>query len=461
MAVSEKLVPAKQSARSAVTPYLWLVVSIGALALISNGAGDEILQRLTDLKESPPAPILAAATLFGLCSFASAYATWRTPLPSFVVAIALGIAGHKLFAPIVARPTLLATLVTGSAAIILFGGGLEMPLRSFLRLLVKIALLAIPGVLVTGFVFSVVVGTAANLLGFKVAAAAVILIGAILASTDPAAIIPVLEHVKFKRRDAKDVVVAESALNDVVGTLLTSAFFALPLATIALPSAYASLASAGTLRFLVDQSVFGTVFGFIGFGLLWLLSGMKRRHNAHFGADQVYFLTMPVLAFVLATVFGGSGFLAAFVAGLLFHAEEHMAGIERFFFHVIDGVAKPVIFVLLGALVDLNSLIAYAPIGIAVALVFMFFVRPLMVFLMIGIYGLVPGQRGLSARELLFISFVRETGAIPAVLLVTAVARVTAPVDGLVEIGMWVILLTLVLAPPFTPWAARRLGIAE
>src|SRR5262249_37824814 len=154
---------------------------------------------------------------FGLCSFASFYATWKTPIPSFVVAIALGIAGHKLFAPIVGSPTLLASLVTGSAAIILFGGGLEMPLRNFTRLFVKIALLAVPGVLITGLAFSWIVGGVGRVFGFDLAPAVIILLGAILASTDPAAIIPVLEHVRFKRRDTKDIVIAESALNDVVG----------------------------------------------------------------------------------------------------------------------------------------------------------------------------------------------------------------------------------------------------
>lgn len=138
-----------------------------------------------------------------------------------------------------------------------------------------------------------------------------------------------------------------------------------------------------------------------------------------------------------------------------------MAEIERFFFQVVDGVAKPVIFVLLGALVDLHALIAYAPLGIVAALIFMFVLRPAMVFIMLGVYGFVREPRGLSVHELLFISFVRETGAIPAVLLVTAIARVTAPANGLVEIGMWVILLTLVLAPPFTPYVARKLGVAE
>jgi cell volume regulation protein A len=160
-------------------------------------------------------------------------------------------------------------------------------------------------------------------------------------------------------------------------------------------------------------------------------------------------------------MFGGSGFLAAFVAGLVFHAEEHLKDVEAFFFQVVDGVAKPVVFVLVGALVDVRALIAYAPVGIPVALIFMFVLRPAMVFTALGAYGLVRGERGLSVRELLFIAFVRETGAIPAALLVTAITRVAFPLPGLVEIGMWVILLTLLIAPPLTPLVARKLGVAD
>ncbi len=441
--------------------YIWLALAVSALAIVAYGAGDQILHNLEGIEDAPTAPLLAAFVLFGLCSFASFYATWRTPLPSFVVAIALGIAGHPLFAPIVGDSEVLAALVTGSAALILFGGGLEMPLSSFIRLFVKIALLAFPGMLIAGFTLSFAIAHEGAALGFAIAAPVVILLGAILSSTDPAAIIPVLEKVKFRRRDAKDIVVAESAMNDVVGTLLTSVFLKLPLAGMALYGAYQALAAPPTLTFLEEQIGFGVVFGLAGFVLLWLLSNMKRGHGEHFGADQVYFVATPILAFVGASLFGGSGFLAAFVAGLVFHAEEHMHGIERFFFQVIDGVAKPVIFVLVGALVNIHSLIAYAPAGIAVALTFMFVLRPLMVFLMLGIYGLRGATRGLSWGELTFISFVRETGAIPAVLLVTAVARATVPVPGLVEIGMWVILLTLILAPPFTPLVARKLGVAD
>ncbi|MBV9043867.1 MAG: cation:proton antiporter [Alphaproteobacteria bacterium] len=444
-------------------PYVWLLLSVAGLAAISNFAGEQILHRLAALEDTPSAPVLAALVLFALCSFASFYATRGTPLPSFVVAIVLGIAGHTLFAPIVANTTALSALVTASAAIILFSGGLEMPLRDFVRLLVKIALLALPGVLLTGFALSFVVQGTSAALGITIAPAVVILLGAILASTDPAAIIPVLQHVRFKRRATKDLVIAESALNDVAGALLTSVFLKLPLASLTIAGAYLALATSATYAFLAEQAGFGILFGLLGYVLLWLLARIKRRHALRYGADQVYFLATPLIAFVGAAVFGGSGFLASFVAGLLFHAEEHMREGEHFFYQVIDGIAKPVIFLLVGALVDVNALIAYAPLGIAVALIFMFVLRPLMVFAMLGIYALFPANSppGLSVNELLFVSFVRETGAIPAVLLVTAVSQMTSPVPGLVEVGMWVILATLVIAPPLTPLVARKLGVAD
>ena len=453
--------PVREPPQPRWQPYLVLLTAVVAVAIVSGTYGEAIVARIASLGDTPAAPALALVGLIAACSFLSFYATRGTPIPSFVVAVVLGIAGHKLFAPIVANTTLLASLVTGSAAIILFGGGLEMPLKNFVRLFVKIALLAIPGVLITGYALSYAATSVGASMGVAILPAVAILLGAILASTDPAAIIPVLQNVKFKRRDSKDIVIAESALNDVAGALLTTVFLALPLAATTLEGAYRALATSETATFLAEQTMYGLLFGVVGYAFLMVLSGIKRKHSETYGADQVYFLAVPIMAFVGAAAFGGSGFLAAFVAGLLFQAKEHMRAVEHFFNQVIDGIAKPIIFVLVGALVDVHALVAYAPIGVAVALIFMFVIRPAMVFLMLGVFAFVRGKNGLSVRELLFVSFVRETGAIPAVLLVTAVARMAAPVPGLVEIGMWVILLTLILAPPLTPFVARRLGVAE
>jgi len=454
--------PRRKPRTNVSASYFWLAAAVAALALVSHVFGKPILAALNGLADVPFAPALAGFGLIALCSFASAYATRDTPLPSFVVAIALGMAGHDVFAPIAANKTALGALVTGSAAIILFSGGLEMTLRSFLRLLVKVALLALPGVLITAFAFSSLLQGLSLATGTAIAMPVIVLLGAILASTDPAAIIPVLQGVHFKKRETKDIVVAESALNDVAGALLTTVFLKISLAGMSIAAAYTALAASSTYRFLAEQTGYGVVAGVGAWLMLALMSLIKRRLREHHGADQIAFLAMPVAAFTAAAALGGSGFLAAFVAGILFRTEDHMLEIERFFQQVIDGLAKPVIFLLVGALVDPQALLNYAPIGIAAALVFMFVLRPAMVFLVLGIYALLPdGPRGLSVNQLLFFSFVRETGAIPAVLLITAVDRMTGPTSGLVEIGMWVILLTLILAPPFTPLVARRLGVAE
>ena len=137
--------------------------------------------------------------------------------------------------------------------------------------------------------------------------------------------------------------------------------------------------------------------GVLGFSLLWFLNHTKRGHPSHYGADQFYFLAVPVMSFAGAAAFGGSGFLAAFVAGLLFHSEEHMHGIEHFFAQVIDGAAKPIILLLVGALVNVHALITFAPVGIAVGLIFMFVLRPAMVFLMLGGYGFYATTVAVSA----------------------------------------------------------------
>ena len=59
-------------------PYIWLVLAIFTLALISYGAGEQILHHLAELEDTPTAPVLAALVLLAPCSFASFYATRGT-----------------------------------------------------------------------------------------------------------------------------------------------------------------------------------------------------------------------------------------------------------------------------------------------------------------------------------------------------------------------------------------------
>jgi cell volume regulation protein A len=95
-------------------------------------------------------------------------------------------------------------------------------------------------------------------------------------------------------------------------------------------------------------------------------------------------------------------------------------------------------------------------------MLFIFVVRPISVFLSLGFLG---KKSGFTVKELLFMSWVRETGVIPAVLIVQIAhggLKVLGEGDAanlLTSIGMWVIMMTLVIQPPLTKLVAERLGI--
>ncbi len=400
------------------------------------------------------------SSLFVL-SFIVHYLSEGTSIPSFVIAIFFGMAARDVLAPIIGSSSVLGEIVGLGATLILFGGGIETPWENFKRLLAKILSLSFVGLIFTAILFSFAVSFLGRVFGIDIPVTVSILLGAVLASTDPASIIPILKQFRFKNRDTRDIIVSESAVTDVTGTLLTVILISLLSAGMVFTSisgGYTSLLSKETLVFASRQIVFGAIFGVVGWLLLDLLSRFKKQHDQEFEADAAFFLFVPVVIFTFALIFGGSGYLAAFIAGLLFVLSERLHVTEKFFNQTIEGFLKPAIFLLLGALVEPHALLTYAPIGIAAALVFMFIIRPLSVFLTLGPFFFF-GKNKLGWRELVFISCVRETGAIPAVLLVTIVASGIAGLDGLVPIGMWVILGTLILQPPLTPLVAKFLKV--
>lgn len=442
--------------------YFILALGLGIL-LLFNQFAPSIFQVFEHQADSELLLIFFSISLLCVLSFGVFHLSRGTSFPSFVVAIFFGMAGHELLSPVIAEREVLSAVVGFGATLILFSGGLETPFANFKKLFWKIISLSFIGLFITAFLFSVAVFFIGQWLGTTVAIAVAVLLGAVLASTDPAAIIPVLKKLRFSNRATKDVIISESALTDVTGTLLTVAFLGILVAGGVFSSirgGYAELFTAETGFILLEQLIFGVLFGICGYGLLFLLTRFKERHEEEYEADAAFFLFVPIVIFTIAVSLGGSGYLAAFIAGLLFVMTKHLHDTERFFNHTIEGFLKPTIFILLGALVDIQSLLAYAPVGIVTALVFMFVIRPVAVFV-----SLVPtlwwGRERFSVRELLFISFVRETGAIPAVLLVTIVSMGLPGMDGLVPIGMWVILATLIIEPPLTPLIARFLGVAE
>ncbi len=445
-----------------ITPFLFLLVALAVTATISNYA-DSIFSVFNSGSEATLITTFFIIAIIFFLNFVIFNLALSSSIPSFVVAIFFGIFSSHFLKPIISQHELLGTFVAFGATLILFSGGLEIPFKSFKKMVLKVLSLSFPGLFITAFLFSLILGGISKLLALDLSLPVIILLGAILASTDPAAIIPVLKQLRFTKRSTKDIIISESAVTDVTGTLLTIAFAAILLAGYDFASVaegYKALFTAETGITLLKEVVFGIFFGIGGYLLLHFLTMLKKRQNQEFEADAAFFLFVPLLIFALALAFGGSGYLAAFIAGLLYALTEHLHHTEKYFNHTIEGFLKPAIFLLLGALVDLRELVQYMDIGIIMALVFMFMIRPISVFIALGPFSFF-GKDRLGWRELLFISFIRETGAIPAVLLVTIASIGIAGLDGLVPIGMWVILATLVVEPPLTPLIAKLLKVAE
>lgn len=438
-------------------PYAILLVGLGLVSFFTRTYLPELEGFLLGTGEAYVYITIAVLLIFG---YAINRIAQKTLLPSFVWAIFFGVALQPFLFLLVQQGSIVAIIVQILAAMILFGGGIEVPFNSFKKFFLPITTLAVFGALVMAFGFSFFLDTVTPYFGVAVPIGAVLLIGAILVSTDPAAIIPSLRALKFKKPRMKEMAVSESAINDVVGTILTRVFLLAVIGTgasLTLFDHYKAFFHRETIEELILDVAFGLLFGLIGYQILKAWTKFRKKDEELL--DPSLFLAVPIFVFALGTIFGGSGYLGAFFAGLLFETDTRSHKVREFFETFLDGFAKPIIFIMLGAIVPLEIVMQAAPLGILSAAVFMFVLRPIVVFLSLSPW-LFAKKNKFSIKELAFMSFVRETGVIPAVMILVVAGSGIEGADFLFAIGMWVILATLIIQPPLTPWWAKKLGIA-
>jgi len=427
------------------------------LALVINALAPELLARFESLPETES---LLAVSLWcvGLIFFfgwAASEVVELTFIPNFALQLVLGIALHDAFAPLAGQPSVCVVLCTAMAAIILKSGGDAIAFKDFKQIAYPSVMIACVGYLLTFFVMFAVLRS----IGMDTALAA--LLSAIVGSTDPAALIPTLQRLSFQAHYQRicDLAIAESAINDAVGAIVTATTCALVVAGANLDTTWdlaKALINPATLPRLADEIGLGLLAGVIG----WMSMRMLERYQLrkfHLdipdGAHAVAILiAIPLLTFVLAQMLHGNGFLAVFVAGLLANFSHKdpvfQPVLERLDFK-IESIAKPAIFMMVGPFVSVEQLMDTVGMGFVVACVLMLVARPIAVWV-----SLLP--TGISRTEKLFLCAVRETGVIPVVLAVIVAAQFPQMVL-LLPLVAWVVIWTLVILPAITPWWMRKL----
>jgi cell volume regulation protein A len=330
-------------------------------------------------------------------------------------------------------------LGAAALALILFDGGLNTPVGALRRVWGPAGTLATAGVVLT----AIFVAVPAHLWGLGWPEA--LLLGAVVSSTDAAAVFAVLRAsgIHLKRRVGLTLEV-ESGLNDPVAVILTITLTENLLHPEALTGGL--LAAEVALQLAVGIAA-GLAVGYGGRSLL------SRLQLVTGGLYPALTLGLALLAFGMATLLRGSGFLSVYLAGLILGNGPlpYRAGLLR----VHDAMAwlsQIGMFLVLGLLVYPSRLLPVAALGLALALLLAVVARPLAVALCLAPYQY-------RRRETLFIGWVGLRGAVPIVLALYPVLA-GAPEGGVIfNLVFFIVVVNAIVPGSTVAWAARRLGL--
>ena len=283
-----------------------------------------------------------------------------------------------------------------------------------------------------------------------------LLLGAALASTDPATLVPIFRQVHIRDRVAQTVV-SESALNDAMGAILTFGVL-----SVAMSSGEFSWAS--SLLDLLKQSIIGIVAG-AALGYLAALLIAHERWAFLMEYAPVVTLMAVIGAYFAATGLQASGFMSVFVFGIVLGNKDALgftmsaADAERLdqFIATTAFIMRLFIFILLGAQVDFTLMNQHLAGGIAVVVVLMLVARPLTVF----VCALPDRRARWSLEELLFMCWTRETGVIPAALAGLLLGMNAPGARVIASVTFVAVLMTILIQAPTTRWLGGRLGLLE
>lgn len=341
-------------------------------------------------------------------------------------------------------------ILTLGVSFILFHGGLQLSLAVLEKVVVGLVLLAVPGVVIT----AVVTGMVAAVV-FDLPLTGGLLVGAALAPTDPAILVPLFERMRLRPK-VKNAIVAESALNDPTGAVLALAFAGIVL------SGGASLTEP-MIDFLVDLGI-STGLGVL-FGVVLSAAVSSRRAGIWRESAAIAVLAIVAASFVSIDFAGGSGYLGAFLAGLIVgnmdrlglamhtHHERDM----RVLAATVANVTVMLVFLTVGANLPWSEIADDLLPALAVLGALIFLARPLTV-----LACLLPDRGGRWSREeLVFVAWTRETGVVATAIAGILVALRVPDADVAVTVVALAILVTLAVQTTTKPWLARRLGLLE
>ena len=374
-------------------------------------------------------------------ALAASLVAGRVRLPGLVLFLGLGMAVGSDGLGLIEfdDPHLAETIGVIALALILFEGGLTAGWGEIRPVLRPAIGLALPGTLITAFV----TGLAASwLFGFSTLEG--LLLGAIVSSTDGAAVFSLLRGAGLRKR-LERTLEGEAGFNDPIAVLLVLGFIEWIM--------HPGYGLTDMLGLFAQQLGIGLVAG-TAIGWLAARAFLSVRLSSP-GLYPVASLATAALAFGAADTVGGSGFLATYLAGLALGSANIPAKRTVTAFHEgMAWVAQLTMFLTLGLLVFPADLDEVAWRGTLLALVVVFVSRPLATAL--GTLG-----TGFSLREKGFLGWAGLRGAVPVVLALFPVIAGVPQSETFFNIVFFAVLISTILQGSTIDVVARRLGVTS
>ena len=381
--------------------------------------------------------ILLVGAVLAASVVAAGLAT-RLRLPALVLFAALGmLVGTDGAGWIAFDDYRLARLIgTVALVLILFEGGLTAGWRELRPVLGPAASLAVIGTVVT----AVIVGLAAAAL-FEFSLLEGLLLGAILAATDGAAVFALMRGVRLPVR-LRRTLEGESGLNDPIAVLLVLVVIDL----ITVPHYGAGTA----ILFVARELSIGVAVGAAG-GLL-VARGARRAHRLPNGLVHVGSLAAAALAYGTAGALGGSGFLAVYLLGLGL-GDARLANRESIigFYRGVAMLAEIGMFFALGLLVFPSQFAPVAIKAVLLALITALLARPFA-------SALATARQGFSRSERTLLAWAGLRGAVPVILATFAVIEGVPRSIELLNIVFFAVLVSAALQGPIVHALGARIS---
>lgn len=386
--------------------------------------------------------VLLVGSIVLLVAVAAVRLSVRSGMPSLLIYLGIGLLlGNSALG--VQFDSASSTRVLGYAALVLIlaEGGLTTSWDRIRGAVAPAAVLATVGVVVSVLVVAAAVHALLPL-SWTIA----LLMGAIVTSTDAAAVFAVLRNVPLPRRLA-GTLEAESGFNDAPVVILVVAFAAQG-APGGEEHTWYELAGHAVLE-LAGGAVIGLVVGWLGGQVL------RRVVTASSALFSIGILALTVLAYALGAVAEVSGFLGTYVAALMLGNMPlpHRASF-RSFANAMGWIAQIGLFVMLGLLADPSRLGPQLVPAFVIGLVLLLVARPVSVWISTLWFRF-------SWREQTFLSWAGLRGAVPIVLATVPLTTGTPNTEWIFDLVFVLVAIFTIVQAPTLGWVARRLRLTE